>query len=298
MFYYTAFGLNIASEIEFPEMLLSTKTDLIDVNIIPGKVPEFLAEDSKISERLWITPNEFLMHFKDVASYYAKNGNLIIADVAPNAEKKMVRLYLLCNAMAAIIHQKKLIPLHSSGIITKKGVALIVGKSGAGKSTTIKALTQKGHPIFTDDVCVLKNENDKVLAIPSYPMMKLWERSFELLDLGNAHEGDKFSSNFNKYSVLFHDHFVTEWQPVSKIFNLAVAENCKDVSITKQTGVEAFVTIGENTYRNYYVEPMKLNAVHFDMIGRLLQQCEVYQIMRPPDGDSIAAVIEIIENTI
>ena len=296
MFYYTAFGLNISSEIEFPEMLISTKADSTDVNIILGKVPPFPEDGSTINERLWITPNEFLMHFKDVATYYAKNGNLIIAEVNADAERKLVRLYLLCNAMAAIIHQRKLIPLHCSGIITQKGVAIIVGQSGAGKSTTTKALTQKGHRIFTDDVCVLKIKNNAISAIPSYPVMKLWERSFELLQLGIASESDMYSANFNKYRVFFHDHFVNEWQPVSTIFNLTVSEDSKEVSITKQNGIEAFVTIGENTYRNYYVEPMQLNAVHFEMISRLAQQCEVYKIVRPPTVDSIAVVVEMIEN--
>lgn len=296
MFYYNAFGLHIASEMEFPEMLPGAKTDVVAVNIRLGAVPEFPEEGNTIKGYLWITPDEFLILFQDVATYYAKNGNLIIADINPEADKKLVRLYLLCNAMAAIIHQRKLIPLHGSGIISKRGVALVVGQSGAGKSTTIKALTQRGHPIFADDVCVLKNKQQAIFAIPSYPMMKLWENSFELLKLGVAPKSKQFSADYNKYAVFFHDNFVTEWLPVCKIFNLIVSEDCTEVSITKQTGVEAFYTIGENTYRNYYIDPMNLNALHFDMISKLIQQCEVYKIVRPATVDSIATVVETIEN--
>ena len=295
MFQYTAFGLNIASEIEFPEMFLSKNTELVDVHIRIGKTPKFIKDGRTENSELQITPNEFLMHFKDVARYYATEGNLIIAEPYPDANIKKLRLYLLCNAMAAIVHQRKLIPLHCSGIICKTGVAIIVGPSGAGKSTTVKALTQKGYSIFADDVCVIKSEKNKVLAIPSYPMMKLWDKSFDLLELENAKAEDKIISEMNKYGVFFHDEFISEWKPVVKIFTIVKEEDSHKVLAEKQTGIDAFKIIAENTYRNYYVEPMKLNAIHFEMVSNLLRQCEVYKITRPADKNSIAEVVKIIE---
>ena len=295
MFYYTAFGLQIASETAFPEMFLSEETDHIDVHIRIGETPKSIQAGITENPELWITPDEFLMHFKDVARYYATGGNLIIAELYPSANQKKFRLYLLCNAMAAIVHQRKLIPLHCSGIICKTGVAIIVGHSGAGKSTTIKALTQKGHKIFADDVCVLKSENNKMLAIPSYPMMKLWENSFDLLQLGNAIEEDRIMAEMDKYGVFFHNEFIAQWKPIIKIFTIVKTENAHEVLTERQSGIEAFKIIAENTYRNYYVEPMKLNVLHFEMVSNLLQQSEVYKITRPVNKNSITEIVEIIE---
>jgi hypothetical protein len=197
--------------------------------------------------------------------------------------------------MAAIIHQRKLIPLHASGIITDDGVVLIVGHSGAGKSTTIKALTIKGHKIFTDDVCVLKLINEKVFSIPSYPMMKLWESSFDLLEIDTKNKTDKIWSDTDKYGIFFHEDFISSWQPVIKIFKIEKSDTVVEVMIIKQSGIESFITIGENTYRNHYVEPMKLNTLHFTIVNNLLKQCEVYKVTRPADTDSISAVVKIIE---
>lgn len=279
---------------EFPEMLHADKSEAVDVHIRLGAVPPFPDEGTQ-NERLWITPDEFLMRFTDVAIFYAKKGSLVIADVNPAADKKTVRLYLLCNAMAAIVHQRKLIPLHCSGVICKGGVALMVGHSGAGKSTTLKALSRQGHAIFTDDVAVLKNDEGCIHAIPSYPMMKLWEHSFDLLKLGKTNDNDKLNLYLNKYSVFFHGQFISEWKQVLKIFHLAKDENTTEVLIKKLKGIGAFKIIAENTYRNYYVEPMKLNAVHFEMVSSLFRQSEVYTITRPATADSIDEVVKIIE---
>jgi len=295
MFYYTAFGFNIASELEFPELFISKKHIDVDVHIKMGIAPKFLEDGVTTNPELWVTPDRYLIHFKEVAWYYAENGNLIIIDPFENADAKSLRLLLLCNAMAAIIHQRKLIPLHASGIISKNGVVLIVGHSGTGKSTTIKALTKRGHKIFTDDVCVLKSQYEKIFAIPSYPMMKLWENSFDLLQLGNTNEDHKLKFDINKYGVFFHDEFISEWKPVIKIFNIVKSDEKDEVQIEKQKGIDAFIIIGENTYRNQYVEPMKLNSLHFEMVSSLLKQSDVYKITRPSSTDSISDVIKIIE---
>jgi hypothetical protein len=295
MFYYTAFGFNITSEIEFPELLINKQSKFTDVQIRFGSSPRSIENGDTDNPDLWITPDQYLIHFKDVSWYYAENGNLVIIDPYQNADVKSIRLYLLCNAMAAIIHQRKLIPLHASGIISKNGVALIAGQSGIGKSTTVKALSQKGHKIFTDDVCVLKLQDKKILAIPSYPMMKLWENSFDLLQLGDKNEEHKLKFDMNKYGVFFHDQFISKWKPVIKIFNIEEADNTGNVQIKKQKGIQAFKIIGENTYRNHYVEPMKLNTLHFEIVSGLVKQCEVFKITRPVNKDSVLEVIEIIE---
>jgi hypothetical protein len=70
------------------------------------------------------------------------------------------------------------------------------------------------------------------------------------------------------------------------------------VKIKKQTGIQAFEIIGSNTYRNQYVEPMKLNTLHFKIVSALVNQCEVYKITRPDNRDSIDEMVNIIEQAL
>ena len=88
MFYYTAFGFNIASELEFPELFISKKHIDVDVHIKMGIAPKFLEDGVTTNPELWVTPDRYLIHFKEVAWYYAENGNLIIIDPFENADAK------------------------------------------------------------------------------------------------------------------------------------------------------------------------------------------------------------------
>ena len=298
MFNYIAFGLHIASEIEFPELFPDSQTNPADVSITIGKTPENLTAGKIDNVELWITPEEYLIHYKDIGWYYASNGKEIIVQPCSKSDPKLIRLYLLSNAMAAIIHQRKLIPFHASGIFIKGGIALITGPSGSGKSTTLKALTTRGHKIFTDDVCVLKEKDETILATPSYPMIKLWKESFDLLSLGDEQRTHGLYQHSNKFGVFFHDQFVSSWEPPLKIFNIEKLDSAEKVTLSKPEGSNAFKLIGENTYRNHYVEAMKLNSLHFKLVSGLVKQCDVFTLTRPLHTDSISQIVSMIEDQI
>ena len=297
MFYYTAFGLIISSEIQFPELVASENKEA-DVKITIGVTPKLIESPNFSNTEFTITPTLFLQHIDEVAYYYAEKGEIIIVEPYKNADLKSLRIYLLCSTMSAIIHQRGMIPMHASGILTDNGVVLITGDSGAGKSTIIKALSKKGHRIFTDDVCVLQSQNGIIEGIPSYPVMKLWENTFKLLELGEIKGEDRLWPDVDKYAVYFHNEFLASWKKISKIFILEKSEDIYKPILINQSGAEAFIAIGSNTYRGWYIEPMKLSDLHFSMVNEVIKQCKVLKITRPVEGDSVSLVTELIEENL
>ena len=152
MFFYWAYGLEIQSELEFPEMH-PYAVKMPDLEIKFGKVPAMLTGHEVIAkEKFFVSPTEYLIHLP-ICSYYVKEGASITIELRENADLPSVRLFLLTNAMAAVLHQRNKVALHAGAIQTEKGLVVICGDSGAGKSTTISALQQKGYKIFVDDVC-------------------------------------------------------------------------------------------------------------------------------------------------
>ena len=99
----------------------------------------------------------------------------------------------------------------------------------------------------------------------------------------------------NKYGVFFHEEFVSRWMPVKTIFNIEKVNDADNVIAKKVNGIQAFEIIGGNTYRNHYVDFMKLNTLHFKISSALVKQCDVYKISRPANRDSVSEVVEIIE---
>ena len=228
-----------------------------------------------------------------------KKGRLIIVKKYKGSCQKTLRIYLLCNPFAAIIHQRKFIPLHASGFLTANGIVLLIGYSGSGKSTTIKGLEERGYQLFTDDVCVVKEIDGKIYCIPSYPMVKLWENSFNLLELTEIREENRIWPDENKFSIFFHLNFINNWKPLWKIFVIEVDNNTNDdVFLIEQSIIESFKEIGKNTYRNEYIEPMQLNALHFNIVSKIIKQCSIHKITRPRLKNTISEVINLIESHI
>ena len=200
MYNYWGFGLTIASEIEFPEFL-PYNFEEPDVIISLGKTPENLKGADVIKRvNVSMSPTEYLLKFVNIANYYVNLGNKIIVEPFAGADEKSVRLFLLSNAMAAILHQRDTISLHASAIEHNEGLVLFCGQSGAGKSTTVTMLQQQGYKIISDDVCVLKIEGDVITAVPSYPMVKLWEDSFAKTGLTIGEEAYKIRPQMPKYA--------------------------------------------------------------------------------------------------
>ena len=239
MFFYWAYGLEIQSELEFPEMYpYAVKKP--DLEIKFGKVPAVLTGPEVIAkEKFFISPTEYLIHLP-ICSYYVKEGASITIELRENADLPSVRLFLLTNAMAAVLHQRNKVALHAGAIQTKKGLVVICGESGAGKSTTISALQQRAYKIFVDDVLVLEKDKDNVVGVAAYPTLKLWDDTIEKLALGVMPEEQKLRESVNKYRVSFHEDFTTKTIPVYKLFYLRKEEANTSIEVTKKDGLEAF----------------------------------------------------------
>jgi hypothetical protein len=281
---------------EFPEML-AHKGESIDVTIQLGPVPKMLSgEEITTKGSLSVSPSEYLLHLP-ICSYYVKDGNQITIDLKPDADDKSVRLFLLTNAMAAILQQRNKVALHAGAVVTEKGLIIISGDSGAGKSTTISALQQKGYKVFADDVVVLEEDaHGAVIAYASYPTIKLWEDSLDKLGVGELSEEAKLREHVSKYRVHFHEDFIREPLPVTRVFVLKKNETLSAPSIKPLTGVQSFVDLYAQLYRTSQINSAEKRNLLFNSISNLAGKIPVHLIERPIEGNSIENVLALIEN--
>jgi hypothetical protein len=297
MFFYWAYGLEIVSELEFPEMYpYAVKKP--DLEIKFGKVPAMLTGPEVIAkEKFFISPTEYLIHLP-ICSYYVKEGASITIELKENADLPSVRLFLLTNAMAAVLHQRSKVALHAGAIQTDKGLVVICGESGAGKSTTISALQQKGYKIFVDDVLVLERAGAKVVGVAAYPTLKLWDDTIEKLALGVIPEEQKLRESVNKYRVSFQEDFTTRTTPLYKIFYLRKEEAKNSIEITKKDGLEAFKILYSQLYRTSMINNTKSQAILFERLNQAVNQTNLIEVARPLDGNSIDEIVQTIETEI
>jgi hypothetical protein len=201
----------VGSQIPFPELFSIAGDGPMDLEIALGVIPIIeKTEAGYHSADYDITPDAYRITIKDVASYHVSEGKRIIISAEPNADQDSIRLFCLSNAFAAALHQRKTIPLHCSAILDKGELVLVFGASGAGKSTTMAALLQKGYKPFSDDVCVpvYQTDSDEIRLFSSYPMMKFWKETLDLT--GYSLKADrKIRPDMEKYGMYYHEDFLT-----------------------------------------------------------------------------------------
>lgn len=290
MYKYWGYGLNITSEINFPE-LLEHDFSIPDVEYIIGKVPDKIIGTSISLKKFSYTVNERELLFKanDVASYYAFDGlKVIIEPFEPIEDKREIRLYVLATVMAAILLHRRMLPVHASAIKQNDKLVLITGQSHAGKSTVLAGLLKKSYTVFSDDVVVMNKdkENSSTLAAASYPMIKLWDDTMDKLD--DPSFGDRsfrIQKDIDKYGFFFHGNFDKERYPIEKIFILNI-ENIHDLKTRKLTGKEAFKSLIEQIYRPTLIQSNEIRLLCFTLMSDLVKNCDITEICRPVECNS------------
>ncbi|MFZ9695602.1 MAG: AAA family ATPase [Chitinophagaceae bacterium] len=298
MFHYWAYGLRIASEIELPE-LLPHEPEQVDCEIRVGKAPEKLTSPDLIDKgKIQISSSEFLLDLPN-CRYYAREGKEITLDIKDKSDEKSLRLFLLTNGLAAILHQRNKVLLHAGAIHTDKGLIVICGESGAGKSTTLQYLRQHRYKVFADDVLVLEEtENAIIKAFASYPVLKLWDDSFEKLGMASVSDEQKLREHISKYRLSIQEEFSTAPQPIHALFQLQKDETIHEPILKSLNGFEAFNAVHLQLYRTAQLNTPVKNELAFTLINKLIEKAAVYQITRPSSINTLGQIKSLIEDQI
>lgn len=289
---YWGYGLKIASQIQFPELLPANFTEP-DVTVeLSTELKEIDGKKNTIGDRSYtINHKELLFEQKHVARYLASDGARIFIELAcGNVENTMVRLVLLTSVFAAILLQRKRLPIHASAILKDGKLILIAGESGVGKSTSLAGLISKGYTLFSDDVVAI---NPDFMAFASYPMMKLWDDTQQKLN--SDYFNDKsysIKSGVKKYGIFFHDSFITACFPI-KAFIILKKANVDRLIATELSGIAKFEAIQAHIYRQLFIHEVNLRKLSFEILSYLSSSCTVYEITRPEVCDHHELIREV-----
>ena len=168
---YTAFGLTIDADLDFPELQVIAKPARSDV-LIRNKKPS--------------QTTGFCFTIDAIGTFEITEKHQITYNVRPETDLRNLRLFLLGSCMGALLQQRGYLVLHGNAISTidRQNTMIFLGNQGVGKSTTAAWHLTQGHRILADDICAITfNANGEALLIPSYPQPKLWQDSAELLGI-------------------------------------------------------------------------------------------------------------------
>jgi len=292
MYAYTAHGLEIHSELELPE-LVPVQPRQPDVVISYGEAPVALSNPQDRGVLYQAQPCRFLLRLEGIANYLVTNGTTITIEPAPASDITELRVFLLGSAFGALLHQRRLVPLHGSAVATPWGAIVFVGDSGMGKSTLAAAFYQQGYRLLSDDVCVVRIESGVPVVYPAYPGLYLWTDMLKQLDADASPRRKR--PGLEKYWVPATQRFATNGVPLRAVFELTMT-NTEELSLSPYAHGDKLAVLVNHTYRIRFLNGFGLRGEHFLQASLIAHQVPILQVRRPQEPVCLEALVALIES--
>jgi hypothetical protein len=293
---YKTFGLNIMSEIHFPELYPTSFYGEADLLIEAGDLSSVWIEKAKPNTQVFVEKNLVLFRIPELALFCVRDGSYITFTPLENADLNKIRLYLLGTCMGTILLQKKTLCLHGSAIAIDGKAYAFVGESGVGKSTLASAFIMQQFQLISDDVIAIQfDELGIPFVMPSYPQQKLWAESLHEFGMDSKKYVPLFERE-TKYAVPVENPIKEPIQLAGVIeLNVIESESIKYESIE---GLEKISALFQHTYRRSFIHRLELTDWHFKETVKLLKSVHVSRLSRPNNQFTAHELVSVVLNKI
>jgi len=247
------------------------------VQIAPGSPPiaKTASRDEHSTERS-------LIRIKGVADFEVSEGKQIRIWPAAGASRKDLEIFLFGPVWATLCHQRGMLPLHASAVMTKRGITAFAGPSGAGKSTAAALMGSLGYELVTDDILPISFNADSVPgAWPYLRRLKLQVDPITQLGLTPAELVSATLDN-TKYFVRPHRVADDTWNRLDRVYLLGGAPSESHVPINQVTGAESVRALVEHTYHFNFILGSRRFREHLLFCSSLASKVAVYRLRLSP----------------
>lgn len=291
MYRYIAYGFIVESDLKFAE--LETANGIVDVIIQQKNIetPDAWLENRGV--RTLVSSTSIIVGISDIVNFEIVDGKYIYYQPKLKFHEGKARLYMLGIAFSAIIHQRGLLPLHASALEKNGKAILICGESGAGKSTTAAALLKHGFTLLSDDISLVRINDQKMEVVAGFPHMKLWPESVELLDMDMG-DMSEFAPDIVKKGLRLQHSSQHESVEIIALCYLSVKEGVVQTSVVQ--GVDKVKLLIDNTFRLRFVNDTGQHQAYFNTTSKLASSVNMLSISRPANANSLIELSSILNN--
>ena len=295
LFFYSAYGLTIQSEIALPELRSIQPVTKADITISLAELSDTCNfKKSYKDKNYWHgTQNSFYLHVANTAYFHVSYGKTILVETIAGSSDLDMHIHLLGSCMGVLIQQRNILPLHASCISMGKECVIISGQSGAGKSTLAMALNKKGYPLLSDDICALHFSKENIPHVyPSIPQIKIGPDSASALKVNTSN----LSTTLSKCMVPIGNTSENMRHTIKAIFSIEQGDN-DQLEIKELQGAIKIATLVKNTYTTpEIIKYLGKTSRHFEQCSILAKSYKVKQICRPTSLSNLPDLIYAIEN--
>ena len=282
------------SQIEIPPLDQVEGSGTLEITVELGNVPPDLPGAAVFDRFCRVAPKAYLLDIPGVARFLVEDGSRIRLQMAPSAPLPDVCTYLLGSVFGALCHQNGLLPLHAGAVERDGAVTAFLGESGAGKSTLVACLQQRGHRVFSDDICLLEQGENGSQVIPVAGWIKLWRQSLDHLGKP-AVERNRVFAEEDKYRIYL-DPVSLERPTLRNIVLLERASTADGAArLEPLSAVEMIGAMMRMTYLAYVVELTHGEAKLFQRCARVASEGKGYRLVVPWGLEHMDDVLNLLE---
>ena len=250
-----------------------------DIVIREVETPRVVNNPLYANSNWQLNQHEFAMQVEGVGSFYACNGREVEYAPAMGALHQMVELYLHGSVYGAILHQRKILPLHGSSFFWNEQGVTLCGDSGAGKSAITASFCMNGAQFLTDDITPIVFDRGIPGITPSSDRMKLWYDSLLQLKKEKSELIAIYPGNEKFYLPL--EKGTLENYPLKWLFIIEPSE-VSTIEAYVLEGVNSFTAIRNEVYRWEYLPAMpETESSCFETLLEICRNIRVIKIKRP-----------------
>ena len=289
---YSAYGLQLASALPLPELLPGKGR--ADVHIGIDRSTSGGAGEISGIRSISASPIRVSLTWSTVGDLLIEDGNRITVTPASGADEESLRLFVTGAGLGVLLHQRGLLVLHASGVVIEDRAVGFLGAKGWGKSTTAMALHQRGRPFISDELLVMRfDEQNQALVMPGSTPMRLWADALVSAG-GNLDTATRVRPGVDKYYVNA-SSMADEEYPLDRLYLLDGGErlSAKPVPLA-----EAFFGIVPHVYVSRFGTPFiqSTDFAHtFRQLNLLLKKTAVIRLIRRQDLTELQDIAKLIE---
>lgn len=292
-FEYRAYGLNIASDLELPQ-LAEIPADIVpDVTIrrdVANVIPiEGIAENRFVAG---VRDGDYILLWRSFGYFLVRGGKEILYIPPPDRDENVVIAPLLGVVLGTLLHQRQVFTLHASAINYNGSAVAFVAHKGTGKSTTCANMYNRRYSLVTDDVLAVRFDEDGGFHVePAFPTMKLNPDAVELIG-EEPQELDRIAQSYEKRYFSAAEQFTQNSLPLGTIY---VLENGDDFAVQELDQKDAFMQMLEHSYVARFFGRLAAGKEHFRDCERIAKNVRIKRLVRPRDLSRMQEYLDFIE---
>lgn len=266
---------------EKPEVALDGVKIKSDISV--RRINEIRFSDDSVD----VNQQEYLLKVPGVGSFYACDGKIVEYSAVKGADPQWVQLYLNNQVLVALLHQRKIISFHASSFIFGGRGVMILGETGAGKTSLTVAFAMNGAGFMSDDLTpVVFREN--VPHIRSLNRrVKLRADSVEQLDIGRGSLSEAESGTGKKY--LHIEKGADEYHRLDVIVKIETGDVEEPVFMTISPANRFALLRSEVCSWEILAGMPETETAYLQQLVKILEQVHFVKVIRPA-GITIAGM--------